>query len=195
MKTSPARRVPPRAGSLLPDGPDAGAAPPVSWRRWSADARCRSIGESAGIASAPRRQPRCRSCRRANRAILEAYAAGVNSGLDALARAAVRVPAAASDSGAVARRRQPARRARHVHHAAGRRRHVRVRPGNDARRPAAADVRVHGVARHRMGRAGRRRAIRGAADSRAGRLRPARAQRRQTAACTLAPRQCLRHLG
>ena len=42
--------------------------------------------------------------------ILEAYTAGVNSGLAALARGPVRVPGAAPGSGAVAARGQPARR-------------------------------------------------------------------------------------
>ena len=135
-------RVPARAGSLLPDGPR-----PAPRRRRAGGAgrparARRSIARSASIASAPRRS-----------APLSLMSAGRPGGARGLHRRRQRRAAARSsappfeylvlrqDSGAVARRRQPARRAVDVRHAAGHRRRVRVHAGDDARRAAAGDVR------------------------------------------------------
>ena len=112
-------RVSPRAGSLLPDGPAAASGRGRAVARWSAHARSRSIAHRACTASVTSAAGSSRRRRPTYRALLEAYAAGVNAGLAALGARAARVSRPARDTRAVEARGHDPDRARDVQHAAG----------------------------------------------------------------------------
>ncbi len=107
-----------------------------------------------------------------DRAVLDAYTAGVNAGLSRPRRTSFRVPRPAADAAAVARGRHFPRGPVDVRDATGHRGRLRVHSRNHARCAAGAHVRLSGAARHRVGRADDRTGLRHAFRSRSRNLRP-----------------------
>ncbi len=107
---------------ISPDG-----APRANWLRWSGHVRCSPIARFAFIASAPRRNARSTSMDPEWRAILDAYTAGVNSGLSRSASGRRSSTPCFGQEPRHGSRRHRARRPVDVHHAAGSRRLVRGR--------------------------------------------------------------------
>ena len=104
--------------------------------------RALDVDRGVARASPARRRAsrlRARPSRRIAR-VLEAYADGVNAGLQRARRRAAGIPGAARHAGTVAARRHHPHRARHVQHAAGPAGAVRTDHRRDARCAARADV-------------------------------------------------------
>ena len=154
-------------------------------------ARSSSIARSASTASAPWRLAPSPLMHAGERRVLDAYTAGVNAGLAALA--------AAPFEYRLLRQTPQPWRGRGQRCSSCCRCSSRCRTATAATSPRsarcttslpAADVRLPGAARHRAGLAGRRRRVRDAADPWARGLRPARrGAASRTAATACAPRR------